>query len=221
MELCSPPGYKMAGFKPLLKMKIGDMRDQIIDAGLECKSCHFTMAELRKNPEQSMDFAGIMKFDRMMISSFGIGKDEGLDAWKSAADEANALAVKVKERGMQLGFHNHNQELEELEGEIIYDVLLDRLDPDLVKMQFQCWVIVMGVKAADYFRKHPGRFVSAHLSDWNGEVEEQVALGSGATDWVDFLEAAKVGGMKDMYVEMSPEVLEESAAYLKGLGEKG
>ncbi len=217
LEMCSPPGYRNAGFEPLLRMKIGDIRDQIIDAGLECKSSHFTMRELREDLDRSMDFAGIMKLDHMIISSFGIKKEAGLDEWKEAADEANRMGEKVKERGMQFGFHNHNVEMEKRDGEVIYDVLLDRMDPDLVKMQFQLWVTIMGVKAADYFRKHPGRFISAHLSDWNGKVEEQVALGKGTIDWPDFFEAGKKGGLKNIYVEMDPAVLAESASYLKTL----
>ena len=43
-----------------------------------------------------------------------------------------------------------------------YDVLLEEFDPDVVKMQFQVAVFNIGYLAADYFRKYPGRFWSAH-----------------------------------------------------------
>jgi hypothetical protein len=112
-------------------------------------------------------------------------------------------------------FHNHNQEFEKLEGQLIYDALLQQLDPNLVKMQFQLWVIIAGYKAADYFRRFPGRFISAHLSDWSGVAEEQVPLGKGKVDWKDFFEASGVGGLQNFYVEMDMPVLKESAAYLK------
>lgn len=112
-------------------------------------------------------------------------------------------------------FHNHNTEFEKLEGQLIYDVLLERMDPALVKMQFQLWVMIAGYKAADYFRKYPGRFISAHLYDWSGMGDEQVAVGKGKTDWNDFFKAAKVGGVKNTFVEMKMPLLKESAEFLK------
>ena len=42
----------------------------------------------------------------------------------------------------------------------------------------------------------------------------QVPLGQGIVDWPDFFEAAKIGGLKNFYVEMEPETFEPSAKYL-------
>lgn len=74
-----------------------------------------------------------------------------------------------------------------------------------------------GYKAADYFRKYPGRFISAHLADWSKEKDAQVPIGQGDVDWKDFFEAAKIGGVKIFYVEMDPETFEPSAKFLLGL----
>ena len=50
-----------------------------------------------------------------------------------------------------------------------------RLDPNYVKMQFQVAVISVGYKAADYFNKFPGRFISAHLADWSPTENKNVS----------------------------------------------
>src|SRR5215469_5890144 len=44
-----------------------------------------------------------------------------------------------------------------------YDVLLELLDPKLVKFQFQVSTIAEGFDAAEYFKRYPGRFVSMHV----------------------------------------------------------
>jgi sugar phosphate isomerase/epimerase len=79
----------------------------------------------------------------------------------------------------------------------------------------------VGYKAADYFRKFPGRFISAHLQDYStNDHNKQIILGEkGLVDWKDFFEAAKVGGLKWVYVEMEsdPGTLEGSVKYLKTL----
>jgi sugar phosphate isomerase/epimerase len=173
---------------------------------------------LKDNLQARMDFANELGLTQMVVSSFGLSKEAKLDDWKRAANETNVLGEQSKKNGLQMVFHNHNQEFEKLEGQMIYDVLLNQLDPTLTKMQFQVWVVIAGYKAADYFRKHPGRFISAHLSDWSGVAEEQVSIGKGKVDWKDFFEASKAGGLKNFYVEMDMPVLKDSAAYLKRLG---
>jgi sugar phosphate isomerase/epimerase len=82
-------------------------------------------------------------------------------------------------------------------------------------MQFQVAVVDIGYQAADYFRAHPGRYISAHLADYSTEKEAQVPVGQGIVNWPDFFEAAKVGGVKNFYVEMDPAFFKPSAEYLK------
>jgi sugar phosphate isomerase/epimerase len=137
-----------------------------------------------------------------------------VDDYRRAADELNGIAFKTKEAGLQMGFHNHHVEFEKRGDELIYDALLDQLDPGLVKMQFQVAVVNIGYQASDYFRKYPGRFISAHLADWSAEQDAQVPIGQGEVDWEDFFEAAKTGGVKNFFVEMDPPTFEPSADFL-------
>lgn len=217
VEMCSPPGYVSSGFGTLQKLKASEMKKIINDAGLSCVSCHYGFKELKDNIEDRLDFANELELDQMVISSFGLPKEATLDDWKKAADEANQLGEQSKTHGLPMVFHNHNTEFEKRDGQLIYDVLLERLDPALVKMQFQLWVMIAGYKAADYFRKYKGRFISAHLYDWTGVGQEQAALGKGKTDWTDFFKACKEGGVKNTYVEMQMPLLKESAQFLKSL----
>jgi sugar phosphate isomerase/epimerase len=128
----------------------------------------------------------------------------------------NGLGEKTKKAGLQIGFHNHHMEFEKRGGELIYDVLLEQLDPDLVKMQFQVAVVNIGYQAVDYFTNYPGRFISAHLSDWKNE-DESVPIGQGMVDWPAFFKAAKTGGVKNFYAEINPDFFQESAAFLSTL----
>ena len=116
---------------------------------------------------------------------------------------------------MQAVFHNHDFEFHEIDGKLIYDVLLERFDPKLVKLQFQTQVITLGYKAQDYFNAHPGRFVSSHLSDWTADKKE-VAIGQGVIDWDAFFKSAQKGGLEYAYVEMAQKNMEDSIAFLKG-----
>jgi len=83
-------------------------------------------------------------------------------------------------------------------------------------MQFQTEVINLGYKASTYFNKYPGRFISSHLSDWTSDKKE-VPIGQGIIDWKEFFVAAKTGGVKNFFVEMSLPNLKGSANYIHAL----
>ena len=214
VEMCSPAGYISSGFEPLVKMKTEDMRKIISDSGLSCVSSHFTFDELKNKLDDRIEFAKKLGLTQMICSSFSLTKDASIDDWLKAVDELNEIGLKTRNAGLQMGFHNHHMEFEKIEGELIYDTLLKHLDPGLIKMQFQVAVISIGYKAADYFTKYPGRFISAHLADWSLSENKQVSIGKGVVDWKGFFESAKTGGVKNFYVEMDMDKFKDSAAFI-------
>lgn len=213
VEMCSPLGYD---FDSLHEIKGPEMRKIIEDAGLKCTSSHYNLGELRDHLDNRIQWAHDLGMKQIILSSFWLPEDASIDDYKKAADELNSIGEKTKKDGIQTGFHNHHMEFEKRGDELIYDVLLDQLDPDLVKMQFQVAVVNIGYKAADYFNKYPGRFISAHLSDWVSE-DESVPLGKGMVDWPAFFKAAKTGGVENFYAEINPDFFEESVKYLLNL----
>jgi sugar phosphate isomerase/epimerase len=217
VEMCSPPGYESSGFGPLMKLKPKEMLQIVNDAGLLFESTHYGMDELRKNLQERIDFASQTGQKQMILSSFGLPRGAVMSDWMKAADELNAMGMKSKQAGIQMGFHNHHGEFEKLDGTLIYDALMKQFDPEYVKMQFQVAVISIGYKAAEYFKKYPGRFISAHLADWSPAEKKNVVLGKGIVDWKEFFAALKKGGVKNIFVEMDPETFADSAKFYQNL----
>jgi sugar phosphate isomerase/epimerase len=217
IEMCSPVGYEELGFGSLKKYKPKELKKIINDAGLKWTSTHYGMDELRKQPDDRIEFAKESGQQQMILSSFGLEKNATISDWLKAADELNVIGAKSKKSGIQMGYHNHNGEFEKIGDTLIYDALMSQFDPDLVKMQFQVAVISMGYKASTYFKKYPGRFISAHLADWSDTEKKNVPLGKGIVDWKDFFASIKTGGVKNIFVEMGIETFKESADYLKSL----
>jgi sugar phosphate isomerase/epimerase len=217
VEMCSPPGYESSGFGPLMSMKAKEMRTIVEDAGLHLESTHYGMDELKNHLDERIAFAVDSGQKQMVVSSFGLPEKASLGDWMSAADKLNEMAGKMKKAGIQAGYHNHHMEFGELDGQLIYDALLNRLDASLVKMQFQVAVISIGYKATDYFNKFPGRFISAHLADWSPELKKNVPIGQGIVDWKAFFSAADTAGLKNVFVEMDPDTFKDSIQFLEKL----
>ena len=216
VEMCSPSGYVNLGFGFLANTKTADIKSMITDAGLTCPSCHFGFGEFGDKLDERIEFAQELGLTQMICSTFGLPKTATLKDYTDAADKLNKAAEKVKKAGMQTGFHNHEMEFAMLEGQLIYDALMSRFDPDLVKMQFQTEVIKLGYKASTYFNKYPDRFISSHLSDWTAD-KKQAPVGQGVIDWKEFFAAAKTGGVKNFFVEMDFDTFKDSATYIKQL----
>ena len=230
LELCSPIGYG-AEFASLSNGK--EVARILADHGMKSESSHFTMGELRKTQEKSIEWAKEIGIKQMITATLGGGNNPTLDQVKKAADEYNQIAAVAAKAGMQQGLHNEGFELSMVDGQRTYDLLLDLLDPKLVKFQFQMSTITAGLVGADYFTKYPGRFYSMHLQDIDmkptapageggsatarGGRYPQVAVGKGSIDWVKTFTAAKVGGVKNYFVEQNWELTQQSVAYLKTL----
>lgn len=217
IEMCSPVGYENLGFGGLLKYKPKELKKIINEAGLSWISTHYGMDELRQHLDDRIEFANESGQKQMILSSLGLPEKATISDWLKAADELNIIGEKSKKSGIQMGYHNHDMEFEKIGDTLIYDALMNQFDSDLVKMQFQVAVISKGYKAATYFSKYPGRFISAHLADWSDTEKKNVAIGKGIVDWKEFFAFIKTGGVKNIFVEMGLETFKESASYLRNL----
>ena len=238
IELCSALGY--AEFAPLADAKA--TRKIIADHGMKCESAHFNMRELRESQDKSIAWAKDIGITQMITATLSGPVQNGtttMDAVKKAADEYNKIGEVAAKAGIQQGLHNEGFELATVDGKRVYDVLFELLDPKLVKFQFQMSTISSGLVGADYFTKYPGRFISMHLQDidMNAPVppppppdpaaggrgrggrggRPQKPVGQGTIDWVKTFQAAKVGGVKNYFVEQNMDLTKESVAFLKKL----
>ena len=232
IELCSALGY--AEFAPLSDPKL--VKKTLDDHGMKCESAHFSMREMRENQQKSIDWAREIGMTQMFVATLGGGNTPTMDDVKRAADEYNKIAAVAAKSGVQQGLHNEGFELSSVDGRRTYDILMDLLDPKLVKFQFQMSTINRGFVADEYFTKFPGRFISMHIQDVDlnatpppppeGQPARggggggrgrgvQTSVGKGSIDWAKTFKAARIGGVKNFFVEQNMELTKASVAALK------
>jgi sugar phosphate isomerase/epimerase len=217
IELCSPMGYADNGFAGLAKYKGAELRKILGDAGVTCVSSHFGIDELRKDLAGRIAWAKDVGLTQMLVPSLDGPKTPTMDDVKRAADEYNKMGEQSAKAGIQQGLHNEGFELSMVDGKRTYDVLFELLDPKFVKFQFQVSTISQGYDAAEYFTKYPGRFVSMHVQGWSAEAKKVTAVGQDSLDWKKIFAAAKIGGIKNYFVEMKLEMMKASVPYLRAL----
>lgn len=90
-------------------------------------------------------------------------KDEVL----KRAERMNEIGEQCKKLGMQLYYHNHFHEFLDFDGEVIWDILMDNMDPELVKIQLDTfWVMRAGIDPVQVMKKLGRRCVMVHQKDY-------------------------------------------------------
>ncbi|MDD2591102.1 MAG: TIM barrel protein, partial [Fermentimonas sp.] len=110
-------------------------------------------------------------------------------------DYFNQIGEKCNAAGIRFGYHNHNFEFTEIEGEMMYDYMINNTDPDKVFYQMDVyWVGQGGQDPVAYMNKYPGRFEILHIKD-------ELEIGkSGQVDFEAIYNNAEVAGAKYMVV---------------------
>ena len=123
----------------------------------------------------------------------------------------NKSGELCKASGMKFGYHNHDFEFKEkLNGTLMYDLILQHTDPNLVVHQLDFGNMYgTGARGAEWITKYPGRFKSLHVKDEikaeKGEMNdgyESTILGDGVVDpKAVALLAKKIGGAHHFIIE--------------------
>ena len=146
------------------------------------------------------------------------------------AEDFNKAGKLLKEHDLQFFYHNHGYEFYPYkDGLTMFDLLMEKTDPELVKMQMDVlWTVFPGQDPVKLIKKYPNRWVLFHLKDLakgvegnmsgGTDVKNDVALGTGQVDYPALLKAAQEAGVKYYFIEdESDDVLTQVPQSLKYL----
>ncbi len=119
------------------------------------------------------------------------------------AKKINSAAEKLAEAGLVLSYHNHSQEFQKFDGEIMLDIIY-REAPALKAEIDTFWIAAGGQNPAAWIRKFPGRQPLLHLKDYgvdHGGNRLIQSIGAGNLDWADIIKAGEESGVEYFIVE--------------------
>jgi len=195
-----------------------EMRDALMRHGLSSPSYHVDWKSLGD------DWPNVIEANKIVGRTYLVNPwiDEEVrdkpDGWKHATDTLNRAGETAQKAGIQFAYHNHWIEFVPLaDGTLPYDVLLENLDPNLVKMEMDLgWITVGGQDPVKYFERYPGRFPMVHVKDvhqvpdaasvrssrFAGEHMTILAdVGTGIIDWKRIFAHSEQAGIKHYFVE--------------------
>lgn len=175
-----------------------EMKVACEDLGMQLISGHVTLdANFRDTMEQA-----VASGQEYVICSSMPSNGQTVDNYKKVAEEFNKAGEACKKLGLKFGYHNHEYEFESDNGQVLYDILMDNTEPDLVHMELDLgWVIVGGKDPLEYFKRYPGRFPLWHLKDMNMDKKESTEFGKGALDIAKMINNQKASGVHHIFIE--------------------
>ena len=201
-------GVEAAGYNDgqFYGMSPAEFKRSIEDAGMEVLSSH--AGRPLANPVSDTDWDATWAWWDTAIQAH---KDAGMEylvvAWiptpesiedlQAYCDYFNEIGEKANAAGLKFGYHNHAFEFEEIDGNIMYDYMIENTDPSNVFYQMDVyWVVQGGHDPVDYFNKYPGRFELLHIKD-------EMELGkSGEVDFENIFNNVDQSGAEYMIVEV-------------------
>src|SRR5690606_842654 len=166
--------------------------------GMTLRSGHVALDTDWKNTLDQAEASG----QEYLICSSMPSEGQTVENYKSVAQAFNRAGEDAKQRGIKFGYHNHGYEFESHDGEVLYEVLLNHTDPDLVHMELDLgWVVAGGKDPLDYFKRFKGRFPLWHLKDMDLKKNISTEFGKGGLDIPLIIEHKKESGIKYIFLE--------------------
>lgn len=130
-------------------------------------------------------------------------------------DRANEMAARLRERGLQLCYHNHHIEFAKSEGRFLLDLMIERAP--LVSLEIDVhWVQRGGLDPVGALRKYGERVAMVHLKDyrigWMPPQDQAVESREAAAAFMDaFLDAVQFAEVGEGNLDI-PAIVEQSLA---------
>lgn len=202
--------------------------------GLIMPSSHYRLGEEKANGEvmkgtllhdwnKAVDDASAVGVKYMVCAWLSPDERGTLDHYKYIAEQLNKAGETCHKHGIQLCYHNHDFEFEKQGEQYPYDILLQKTNSHLVKMEADLyWLKKAGQDPIALFKKYPGRFPLWHVKDMDNTPQHNFTeVGNGIINFKQIFAHAHTAGLKYFFVEEdkcpgSPfDSISQSIAYIK------
>ena len=178
------------------------VRSALRREGLRAPSAHVSPDILRTDWPRSLDAAKLLGHEYLIVPSLPIDEARPLDSWREWADRFNEAGAAARKAGLWLAFHNEPDHVHPVDGQVPYDLFVQRTDPAVVRHQLDVGNMAMGGGDPQaYLGRYRDRYWSFHLKDVAPDGSHDTELGAGRLDFRRLLAAIPDLAKKPCYVE--------------------
>lgn len=154
------------------------------------------------NLDREIEAAHILGHEYVILASLPTDKPT-LDDYRRWADRLNEAGRKAQPAGVRIGFHDEAIDFRPIDGSVPYDVLVERTDPALVRLQLDTGNLAQaGADPLAYLKRYNSRIWLFHIKDVPSiPADHDTELGKGVIDFRQLLANIDHIDDKILYVE--------------------
>jgi sugar phosphate isomerase/epimerase len=180
------------------------VRTMLDKHGLRAPSTHIGERNLDDIDRAAAD-ARILGHRYLILANLPDDARTSLDGFRSWADRLNRAGEAVRKHDLWLGFHDEAPDFKQFGDVQGYDALVERLDPNLVRLQLDVGNAAQGGRdPLDLMKRYGERYWAFHIKDVPAlNAEHDTELGKGVIDLRAIL--ARVTDIDDKLVYVEQE----------------
>ncbi len=141
--------------------------------------------------------------------------------WAAAIDDVRRMAECVRRQGLTLHYHNHEQELQCVQGRPALELLAQQTEKKLVQFELDTYMTAKaGEDPVQWIERFAGRATRLHVKDIHRHDDSVAVFGTGDLNARAVLQAAARSGVEWLIVEFHPglaDPLEMARLCLEGV----
>lgn len=194
-------GVQFAGFGTHTAEAVKEVMDEV---NITAMGAHVQLDDLMKDFDGTVAYHKTIGNEDVIIPHLPEDMRGTPENYKKTALLLNRLGEDLSDKGLTLGYHNHDFEFDEYNGKTGLDIMFEHTDKDYLKMELDCfWASYTYNDPIMLLDKYGDRCVSLHIKDLKIEDEIPVSteLGTGTLPLLSYMQKGKELGVKYFIVE--------------------
>lgn len=171
------------------QLPLEQIRAQFEENGLALTGVHAGYGDFKDPAKLEANLRFLTAMGGKYLICSGVEDPNTREGYEQSAEVFNRAGRAARDAGAVFCYHNHAWEFRAFDGKLALDLLAERTDPALVKLNIDVfWVAVGGEEPAAFIQRHAGRCPYFHIKDgeWEpghpGKATKFCELGRGRVD---------------------------------------
>ena len=202
-------GYAGVEFAGYYGRTAGELRAMLDDNGLLCCGTHTGLETVMGDAlEGTIDFNQTLGNRFLIVPGLPRERVGSESAWLQTARLFDEASERAAVREMFVGYHNHSEEFQPVEGGALpWDLFFGHTRPQVVMQLDTGNMMDGGAAPAPFLERYPGRALTVHLKE-HSATNPNALLGEGDVPWSEIFRLCESIGGTQWYI-----VEQESDAY--------
>jgi sugar phosphate isomerase/epimerase len=167
LDMLRDAGYPEVELFQLHGRTAPELRALLEERGLRAIAAHVPITRWRTELDTVLTEAETLGMTFVGLPGIFPAIPSDVVSYRALAREMNRFGAAAADRGLRFYYHNHDWEFARAGGRVLYDVLLDGTDPDLVFFELDLyWIVTAGRDPLDYLSRYDqSRWPLFHVKD--------------------------------------------------------